>query len=168
MGYQNWATILALSVRKRRAHMKVRDIMTKEVTIVSAAQSIADVAHTMRQLDIGSLPVVQNGQLIGIITDRDITIRVVADGLDPHMETAERHMSRDPIVASPDWPVEQAAQLMAREQIRRLPVAENGRLVGYMALGDLATQDRDKQVGETLEEISQPADTLRNQSTSGR
>ncbi|MDQ2998120.1 MAG: CBS domain-containing protein, partial [Chloroflexota bacterium] len=62
--------------------MKVRDIMTKEVTIVTAAQSIADVAHTMRQLDIGSLPVVQDGQLIGIITDRDITIRVVADGLD--------------------------------------------------------------------------------------
>ncbi len=67
-------------------------------------------------------------------------------------------MSRAPIVASPDWPVEQAAQLMAREQIRRLPVAENGRLVGYLALGDLATQNRDKQVGETLEEISQPAE----------
>ena len=148
--------------------MNVRDIMTKEVAIVTAAQPITDVAHTMRQLDIGSLPVVQDGRLIGIITDRDIAIRVVADGLDPHMETAERHMSRDPIVASPDWPLEQAAQLMAREQIRRLPVAENGRLVGYLALGDLAAQNRDKQVGETLEEISQPADTLRNQSTSGR
>ena len=148
--------------------MKVRDIMTKEVTIVTAAQPIADVAHTMRQLDIGSLPVVQDGQLIGIITDRDITVRVVADGLDPHMETAERHMSRDPIVASPDWPVEQAAHLMAREQIRRLPVAENGRLVGYLALGDLATQNRDRQVGETLEEISQPTNTPRSQRTTGR
>ena len=148
--------------------MKVRDIMTNAVTIVTASQPITDVAHTMRQLDIGSLPVVQDGQLIGIITDRDIAIRVVADGLDPHIETAERHMSRDPIVASPDWPVEQAAQLMAREQIRRLPVAENGRLVGYLALGDLASQNRDRQVGETLEEISQPADTPRNQRTTGR
>ena len=137
--------------------MNVRDIMTKEVTIVTPAQPITDGAHTMRQLDIGSLPVVRDGQLVGIITDRDIAIRVVADGLDPHMETAERHMSRDPIVASPDWPVEQAAQLMAREQIRRLPVAENGRLVGYLALGDLAAQNRDRQVGETLEEISQPS-----------
>jgi CBS domain-containing protein len=147
--------------RNEEEAMKVRDIMSKDVMIVTAAQSIADVAHTMRQLDIGSLPVVQDGQLLGIITDRDITIRVVADGLDPHMETAERHMSRDPIVASPDWPIEQAAQLMAREQIRRLPVAENGRLVGYLALGDLATQNRDRQVGETLEEISQPDDTQR-------
>jgi CBS domain-containing protein len=146
-------------------HMKVRDIMTKEVSLVTAAQPITDVAHMMRQLDIGSLPVVRDGQLIGIITDRDIAIRVVADGLDPHMETAERHMSRDPIVASPDWPVEQAAQLMAREQIRRLPVAENGRLVGYLALGDLAAQNRDRQVGETLEEISQPTDARGSQRT---
>ena len=148
--------------------MKVRDIMTKDVAIISAAQPITDVAHTMRQLDIGSLPVVQGGQLVGVITDRDIAIRVVADGLDPHMETAERHMRRDPIVASPDWPVEQAAQLMAREQIRRLPVAENGRLVGYVALGDLAVQNRDRQVGETLEEISQPADTSRNMRSAER
>ena len=139
--------------------MNVRDVMTKEVAVVSSTQPIADVAHMMRELDIGSLPVVRDGQLVGIITDRDIAIRVVADGLDPHMETAERHMSRDPIVASPDWPVEQAAQLMAREQIRRLPVAENGRLVGYLALGDLAVQNRDRQVGETLEEISRPTDT---------
>src|SRR5262249_28454597 len=124
--------------------------------VVTAAQPITDVAYLMRQLDIGSLPVVQDGQLVGIITDRDIAIRVVADGLDPHMETAERHMTRDPVVASPDWPVEQAAHLLAREQIRRLPVAEGGRLVGYLALGDLAMQNRDRQVGETLEEISRP------------
>ena len=123
---------------------------------------IADVARQMRDLDVGIIPVADDDTLLGVITDRDITIRVVADGLDPHMETAERHMSRDPIVASPDWQIEQAAQLMAREQIRRLPVAENGRLVGYLALGDLATQNRDRQVGETLEGISQPDNTQRN------
>src|SRR5437867_5961374 len=100
---QRYATCQRGLAKRRRAQMKVRDIMTKDVAIVTAAQPITDVAHTMRQLDIGSLPVVQDGQLIGIITDRDITIRVVADGLDPLMETAERHMSRDPIVASPDW-----------------------------------------------------------------
>jgi CBS domain-containing protein len=148
--------------------MHVRDIMANAVTIVSPAQPIADVAHIMRQLDIGSLPVVQNGQLLGIITDRDITIRVVADGLDPHMETAERHMTRDPITASPDWTTDMAAEVMAREQVRRLPVIEDGRLVGYLALGDLATQNRDRQVGETLEEISEPPRPQSGQREVGR
>jgi CBS domain-containing protein len=148
--------------------MQVREIMTRDVEIVTSQQPIADVAHLMRQLNIGSLPVVEDGRLAGVITDRDIVIRVVADGLDPHMETAGRHMTRDPKVASPDWPVERAAELMAREQIRRLPVVEDGRLVGYLALGDLALQNRDRQVGKTLEEISEPARQPGIQNEAGR
>jgi CBS domain-containing protein len=148
--------------------MQVREVMTTDVQIITPLQPIADVAHLMRQLDIGSLPVIEDGRLIGIITDRDIAIRVVADGLDPHMETAGRHMTRDPKVASPDWPIERAAQLMASEQIRRLPVVEDGRLIGYLALGDLATQNRDRQVGETLEEISEPVRQPGNQNQAGR
>ena len=136
--------------------MQVQDIMTKDVTALAPACPIADVAQTMRQLGVGSIPVVRDGQVIGIITDRDIVLRVVADGLDPSMETAQDHMTREPLVAAPDWTLERAAELMAREQVRRLPVAENGRLVGYLVLGDLAVQNQDRQVGDTLEEISEP------------
>jgi CBS domain-containing protein len=137
--------------------MKVRDIMTKEVTSLEPSSTIANIAQAMRRLDVGSIPLVEKGRLVGVITDRDIAIRVVADGLDPHLETAERHMTRDPITVSPDMSGAEAAQIMAREQIRRLPVVEKGMLVGYLALGDLASQNKDRQVGETLEEISEPS-----------
>jgi len=135
---------------------KVRDIMTNIVGTLSPSNTIAEVAQQMRLLNVGSIPLVQNERLVGVITDRDIVLRVVADGLDPHQERADLHMSRDPITVAPDTPVEEAAQVMARAQIRRLPVVESGKLVGYLALGDLALQDRDRRVGETLEQISEP------------
>src|ERR687883_262818 len=100
--------------------MKVRDIMSKDVQALAPSSTIAEVAQTMRHLDVGSVPIVQDGRLVGLITDRDIAIRVVADGLDPHLEQAEMHMTRDPITASPDWSIDEADQTMAREQIRRL------------------------------------------------
>jgi len=100
---------------------------------------------------------IQNGQLVGVITDRDIVVRVVADGLDPHLEQAALHMTRDPISVSPDTSVDAAAKIMADQQIRRLPVVEDGKLVGYLALGDLALQNRDARIGDTLEQISEPA-----------
>jgi CBS domain-containing protein len=128
--------------------MQVRDIMSQDVTALAPSISIADVAAIMRQLEIGSLPVMDQDQLIGIITDRDIVVRVVAEGLDPHMETAEYHMTRDPIVAAPDWPVDRAAQLMLSRQFRRLPVMEQGRLVGYLSLRDLAHSEDDRQIGD--------------------
>ena len=135
---------------------KVRDIMTNIVGTLSPSNTIAEVAQQMRLLNVGSIPLVQSERLVGVITDRDIVLRVVADGLDPHQERADLHMSHDPITIAPDAPVEEAAQVMARAQIRRLPVVESGKLVGYLALGDLALQDRDRRVGETLEQISEP------------
>ena len=128
--------------------MQVRDIMSQDVTALAPSISIADVAAIMRQLEIGSLPVMDQDQLIGIITDRDIVVRVVAEGLDPHMETAEYHMTRNPIVAAPDWPVDRAAQLMLSRQFRRLPVMEQGRLVGYLSLRDLAHSEDDRPIGD--------------------
>jgi len=128
--------------------MQVRDIMSQDVTALAPSCSIADVAAIMRQLEIGSLPVMNDDQLIGIITDRDIVVRVVAEGLDPHIETAEYHMTRNPIVAAPDWPVDRAAQLMLSRQFRRLPVMEHGKLVGYLSLRDLAHSENDPQIGD--------------------
>lgn len=138
---------------------KVRDIMTKDVSALAPSSTIAEVAQTMRGMDVGSVPLVQDGRLVGVITDRDIVLRVVADGLDPHLEQADMHMTRDPITVTPDTSIDEAARIMAREQIRRLPVVEQGHLVGYLALGDLAVQNRDKKVGETLEQISEPSGT---------
>jgi CBS domain-containing protein len=137
--------------------MNVRDIMTRDVASLSPSNTIAEVAQQMRMLNVGSIPLVQNERLVGVITDRDIVLRVVADGLDPHQERADLHMSRDPITVTPDTTTDEAGQIMARAQIRRLPVVEDGRLVGYLALGDLALQDRDRRVGETLEQISEKA-----------
>jgi CBS domain-containing protein len=137
--------------------MKVRDIMTTNVTTLPPTAYISEVAQAMRQQDVGSIPLVENGKLVGVITDRDLAIRVVADGLDPHLETADLHMTKNPIAASPDWSLQQASEVMAREQIRRLAVVENGQLVGYLALGDLAAQNKDRQVGETLQHISEPS-----------
>jgi CBS domain-containing protein len=128
--------------------MQVRDIMTQDVTALAPSISIADVAAIMRQLDIGSLPVMRQDQLIGIITDRDIVVRVVAEGLDPHMETAEYHMTRNPIAAAPDWTVSRAAQLMLSRQFRRLPVMEHGKLVGYLSLRDLTRSEVERQIGD--------------------
>ena len=133
--------------------MKVRDIMSRDVAALAPSNTIAEVAQQMRLLNVGSLPLVQNERLAGVITDRDIVLRVVADGLDPNQERAELHMSRDPVTIAPDATTAQASEIMARAQIRRLPVVENGRLVGYLSLGDLALQDRDRRVGETLEQI---------------
>src|SRR5262245_24376275 len=137
--------------------MKICDIMSSDVAALAPSNTIAEVAQQMRMLDVGSIPLVQNERLVGLITDRDIVVRVVADGLDPHQERADLHMSRDPITVSPDTTIDEAGQIMARAQIRRLPVVEDGRLVGYLALGDLALQDRDRRVGETLEQISEKA-----------
>jgi len=139
--------------------MKVRDIMSRDVAALAPSNTITEVAQQMRLLNVGSLPLVQNERLVGVITDRDIVLRVVADGLDPNQERAELHMSREPVTIAPDATTEQASQTMARAQIRRLPVVENGRLVGYLALGDLALQDRDRRVGETLEQISEPGNS---------
>ena len=135
---------------------KIRDIMTNDVAALSPSNTIAEVAQQMRMLNIGSIPLVQSERLVGVITDRDIVLRVVADGLDPHQERAELHMSRDPITVTPDTSTDEAARIMARAQVRRLPVVEDGRLVGYLALGDLALQARDRRVGEALEQTSEP------------
>ena len=140
--------------------MQIRDVMTKDVWSLGPEATVAEAAQAMRDMNVGSIPLVDGDQLVGVITDRDIVIQVVAEGLDAQTERIESFMTRDPITATPDTSVEEASQIMAREQIRRLPVVEDGRLVGYLAIADLALLDKDRQVGDALEQISQPFGTL--------
>lgn len=138
--------------------MKVRELMTKNVESVTADTDIVMIARKMKELNVGSLPVVENDRLIGIITDRDIAIRVVAEGKNPQTETVGAHLTPRPTTVTPDTDAAEAAKLMANEQIRRLPVVENDRLVGFLAIGDLAVEmEKDRVVGDTLEKISEPS-----------
>ncbi len=144
--------------------MKVRELMTKNVESVTSDTDMVMIARKMKDLNVGSLPIVENDRLVGIITDRDITIRVVAEGKNPQTETVGAHLTPRPTTVTPDTDAAEAARLMAREQIRRLPVVENDRLVGFLAIGDLAVEmERDRVVGDTLEKISEPSQPRGNQ-----
>ncbi len=138
--------------------MKIRDIMTKDPDTVAPGTPIADVARMMRDLDVGIIPVVNEGDLMGVITDRDITIRVTAPGLNPFEVTVQDFLSPNPVTASPDDDIEKARDLMSEHQIRRLLITEGNKLVGIVSLGDLATRDKaeDTETGQVLEEISEP------------
>lgn len=139
--------------------MKIKEIMTSDPETVAPGTFIADVAQMMRDSDVGIIPVVNEGQLMGVITDRDITTRVTASGLNPFQVTVQDFISPNPVTVSPGDDVEKARQLMAENQIRRVLVTEGSELVGIVSLGDVATKDRQKDAatGGVLEEISEPA-----------
>lgn len=138
--------------------MKIAEIMTKDVQTVSPEMDLVMVAQHMRDLDVGVIPVVENGNLLGVITDRDIVVRALAGGGDPLTATVSTYMTTDPTAVSPDDDVQRAAEIMAREQIRRLPVVQGGTLVGIVSIGDVAVEvNRDQLVGQALEQISTPA-----------
>jgi CBS domain-containing protein len=136
----------------------VRDMMSKTVESLGPADSVIQAARLMKDLDVGSIPVVEHGKVCGIITDRDIVLRVVASGGDVNSRSIREVMTDRIVVAAPDWDLARAAKTMAEEQIRRLPVVENGQLVGMLALGDVAVDGhKDRVSGEALSEISAPA-----------
>ena len=138
--------------------MKVRDIMTTQLVTVAPSATVADAARKMRDADIGNVLVTDDGRPVGIITDRDIAVRVVAEGKDVNQAQVGDFMSTELITGLPDWDVEDAAEILAEEQIRRLPVVENGRLMGIVSLGDIAVQLMEEEVtAEALERISEPA-----------
>lgn len=136
--------------------MLLEEVMTSEVHWVDPDTSVQEVAQLMRDLNVGAVPVCQDETPVGIITDRDIVIRSVAEG--DINRAAQEVMTSDPITAPPDMPAEEAADLMAENQIRRLIVVDGGRLVGIVSLGDMAVSgETDKEAGEALSEISEPA-----------
>ena len=135
----------------------VRDAMTGEARSLAASASVVEAARLMREQDIGSLPITEDEQLVGMITDRDITTRVVAEAADPMQTSIGEVYSRDLISVEPDQELDEALKLMARHQVRRLPVVENGKLVGIVAQADIALGESEKKTGELLEAISAPS-----------
>lgn len=138
--------------------MNIQQIMSKDIIWVGADEPVEKAAQLMRQNNIGSIPVCQGDRVIGMVTDRDITVREVATNQDQQRSVASV-MTSNPVTGTPDMDVQQAAKLMGENQIRRLPIVEGGRLVGIVSLGDISTQTSFKQpAGEALNDISQPSD----------
>ena len=137
--------------------MKVKEIMTKDIASLSSDDTIERAAQMMKQYDVGSIPVCRQENVIGIVTDRDITLRCVATGQDTKQQKVCDIMTENPVVGSPDMNVSDAVRIMSEKQIRRLPIVENNSLVGIVALGDIslepALQDNAE---EALKNISQP------------
>ena len=141
---------------------KVRDAMTPGVQSIGPTESLPRAAKLMRENDVGSIPVVEGSQVVGIVTDRDIVARAVAENADLQSATVADVASREVLTVAPDDDLDEARQLMADQQVRRLPVVENGRLVGMLAQADVALSGRDKHSGQMLEDISQPTSTPRS------
>ena len=135
--------------------MKVKDIMSSDVACVRESDAVETAAQLMGQHDVGSIPVCDGGQVVGIVTDRDIALRSVATG--QQNQRVGDIMSTDIATGSPDMDVHDAARIMSQQQIRRLPIVENGSLVGIVALGDLSVQPALQDNAEwALKNISQP------------
>ena len=136
---------------------KIGDVMTTRPRCVSPDTPISQVAELMESEDIGSVPVLDGEQLAGMITDRDIVIRAIAQGKDPRGMPVREVSTRDVVTVSPDHDLSDALQLMAQHQVRRLPVVdEDNRLVGIVSQADVALEAKEKAVGEMVEEISKP------------
>lgn len=137
----------------------LRTIMTTNVATVNLFDNVFEVAEKMEQLNVGVIPVVDNGNLVGMITDRDLVLRGYAQKRSGS-SSVEELMTRDVVVGTPDMSVDEVAQLMAERQIRRLPVVEDGRLVGIVSIGDLAVRNElADEAGEALSQISQSTRT---------
>jgi CBS domain-containing protein len=139
--------------------MTLKDLMTPGVEVIAPEATIQQAAAKMRRLNIGSLPVCDGAQLVGMLTDRDITVRAVAEGCDPTTTSVREAMTPDTAYCFEDQHIEDAIQTMERYQIRRLPIlSREKRLVGMVSIGDLAVSSgNETQVGATLRQVSEPA-----------
>ena len=134
---------------------KVHEVMTDRPRVVTPETTVSEAAQLMKNDDIGSLPILDGEQLAGMVTDRDIVIRAVADGKDPRGMPVREVASRELVTVNADEELSSALQLMASQQVRRLPVVDDdGRLVGILAQADVAVEAKEKDVGEMVEEIS--------------
>jgi CBS domain-containing protein len=142
---------------------RLRDVMTRDVAIIPPSAAIDEAASLMKSLNVGAIPVCTGQRLEGILTDRDIVLRVVAEKRDPRITKVEDAMTTGTVYGYEDQDLEDAAKIMQQQQIRRLPVVDRQQqLVGIVSLGDLAVKAAAYEIGgETLEQVSKPAEPRR-------
>ena len=133
---------------------KISDLMTPNPCAIEADKPVAHAAKMMKEENVGLAPVVEGDRLVGTLTDRDIVTRVVAEGKDPQTVPVREVASTDVVTIDPQQDLDEALRLMASNQVRRLLVEEDGRLVGVVAQADIAREGKEKQTGELVEEIS--------------
>jgi CBS domain-containing protein len=134
----------------------IKDVMTSDPCTIDADKSVAYAAKMMRDEDVGVAPIVESDKLVGMLTDRDIAVRVVAEGKDPERVTVREVASKQVVTVDPQQDLEEALRIMAKHQVRRLPVVEeDGRLVGVVAQADVAREGDDTETGQLVQEISQ-------------
>jgi len=132
----------------------IRDLMTENPCAIDADQPVDHAAKMMRDENVGLAPIVEGQKLVGTLTDRDIAIRVVAEGKDPQKTTVREVATTRVVTIDPNQDLAEALLLMAQNQVRRLPVVEDGRLAGIVAQADVAKHASDEQTGQVVEEIS--------------
>jgi len=136
-------------------HQTIRDAMTSNPTTVEPSTPARDAAQKMKSDDVGAVPIVEGERLVGMVTDRDLAIRVIAEGKGADTPVSEI-ASKDVVTIDPQQSLEEAARLMAEHQVRRLPVCEeDGKLVGMLAQADIAQSGHDSLTGDTVQQISQ-------------
>ena len=136
----------------------IKDVMTREVEAARPDMTLKEAAEVMKTKDIGSLPVAENARVVGVITDRDITVRGVAEGRDVASTRVADVMSKDIVTVREDAPVREAEKLMHDRQLRRLPVVnERDELCGYLALAKIARQESSERAGQVLKGVSEPS-----------
>ncbi|MFZ5784103.1 MAG: CBS domain-containing protein [Pseudomonadota bacterium] len=145
--------------------MRAAELMTRDVAVVAPDASVREAARMMEQLNVGVLPVCDGRRLVGIVTDRDVTVRAIADGMLPDRTPVHMVMTEDVCWCLADDPVAVVQHEMARRRIRRVPVIDQDRrLIGMISMGDLATRQIPG-AGETLRRISEPSEPDRSRTT---
>jgi len=134
---------------------QIREVMTDQVETCEPSTTVLEAARIMAKSDVGPIPVVENGRPVGLVTDRDIVVRAVADGRDPQMTTVGEIASTNLVTVEPEQSLEEALELMARRQLRRLPVVEGEKLVGIVAQADVARSADARATGDVVHDISQ-------------
>jgi CBS domain-containing protein len=138
----------------------VKEIMTKDCVTVTMQDNVYEIAVKMKEHGVGFIPVVEGKKIVGVVTDRDLVVRGLADKREGST-AVEKVISKNITSIPSNTTVDEAARIMAKDQVRRLPVVDNGELVGIVAIGDLAVRDKfENEAGEALSKISEPDKSL--------